>query len=150
MIDPGIVPERPSFPNIPLNVGIALFAAMVLSVLWICARAELRGAEGGVRIAARSGSRAGMIDALIAATLAVGIDCAGRIRGADCIGAHSRVERSRCWLRRCWSRFLVDPRRHAEPLAADVPLRGDSTAAASQSRSAIRARIFASWSRRWD
>jgi uncharacterized protein involved in exopolysaccharide biosynthesis len=35
IIDPGIVPERPSFPNIPLNVGIALFAALVLSILGI-------------------------------------------------------------------------------------------------------------------
>ena len=35
VIDPGIVPERPSFPNIPLNVGIALFAAIVLSALGI-------------------------------------------------------------------------------------------------------------------
>ena len=35
IIDTGIVPERPSFPNIPLNVGIALFAALVLSVLGI-------------------------------------------------------------------------------------------------------------------
>src|SRR5262249_37091273 len=33
IIDPGIVPERPSFPNVPLNVGIALFAALVLSIL---------------------------------------------------------------------------------------------------------------------
>ena len=32
IIDPGIVPERPSFPNILLNVAIALFAALVLSV----------------------------------------------------------------------------------------------------------------------
>ena len=35
IIDPGIVPERPSFPNIPLNVGISLFVALVLSVLGI-------------------------------------------------------------------------------------------------------------------
>jgi len=35
IIDPGIVPERPSFPNIPLNVGIALLAALALSVLGI-------------------------------------------------------------------------------------------------------------------
>ena len=35
IIDPGIVPERPSFPNLPLNVGIALFASAVLSALGI-------------------------------------------------------------------------------------------------------------------
>jgi capsular polysaccharide biosynthesis protein len=35
IIDPGIVPERPSSPNIPLNVVIALFAALVLSVLYL-------------------------------------------------------------------------------------------------------------------
>jgi uncharacterized protein involved in exopolysaccharide biosynthesis len=35
IIDPGIVPERPSSPNIPLNVGIALLAATVLSALYI-------------------------------------------------------------------------------------------------------------------
>jgi len=35
LIDPGIVPERPSFPNIPLNALIALFAAAVLSVLYL-------------------------------------------------------------------------------------------------------------------
>jgi uncharacterized protein involved in exopolysaccharide biosynthesis len=35
IIDPGIVPERPSSPNIPLNVAIALLAAMVLSALYI-------------------------------------------------------------------------------------------------------------------
>jgi capsular polysaccharide biosynthesis protein len=35
IIDPGIVPERPSSPNIPLNVAIALFAALVLSVFYL-------------------------------------------------------------------------------------------------------------------
>jgi uncharacterized protein involved in exopolysaccharide biosynthesis len=35
IIDPGIVPERPSFPNIPLNALIALFAALVLSILYL-------------------------------------------------------------------------------------------------------------------
>jgi capsule polysaccharide export protein KpsE/RkpR len=37
IIDPGIVPERPSSPNIPLNVFAAVFAALVLSVLYILA-----------------------------------------------------------------------------------------------------------------
>jgi uncharacterized protein involved in exopolysaccharide biosynthesis len=35
ILDPGIVPERPSFPNTPLNVVIALFAALVLSMLYL-------------------------------------------------------------------------------------------------------------------
>jgi uncharacterized protein involved in exopolysaccharide biosynthesis len=35
IIDPGIVPERPSFPNIPLNVVAALFAALILSILYL-------------------------------------------------------------------------------------------------------------------
>lgn len=58
VIDPGIVPERPSFPNIPLNVGIALFAAVVLSALWIALelsysaqRAELN--RRSIRVAGR-------------------------------------------------------------------------------------------------
>jgi len=35
VIDPGIVPERPSSPNIPLNVMAALLAALVLSTLYL-------------------------------------------------------------------------------------------------------------------
>jgi capsular polysaccharide biosynthesis protein len=35
LLDPGIVPERPSFPNIPLNAVIALFATLVLSMLYL-------------------------------------------------------------------------------------------------------------------
>jgi succinoglycan biosynthesis transport protein ExoP len=35
ILDPGIVPERPSFPNVLLNVVIALFAALVLSMLYL-------------------------------------------------------------------------------------------------------------------
>jgi uncharacterized protein involved in exopolysaccharide biosynthesis len=35
ILDPGIVPERPSFPNTALNVAIALFAALVLSMLYL-------------------------------------------------------------------------------------------------------------------
>ena len=38
VIDPGIVPERPSSPNIPLNVLVALFAAAVLSFLLLTLR----------------------------------------------------------------------------------------------------------------
>jgi uncharacterized protein involved in exopolysaccharide biosynthesis len=35
IIDPGIVPERPSFPNTPLNLVIALLAALAVSVLYL-------------------------------------------------------------------------------------------------------------------
>ena len=35
IIDPGIVPERPSSPNLPLNVVAALLAAVVLSILYL-------------------------------------------------------------------------------------------------------------------
>lgn len=42
IIDPGIVPERPSSPNTALNVGAAAFAAFVLSVLFILLQASYR------------------------------------------------------------------------------------------------------------
>jgi uncharacterized protein involved in exopolysaccharide biosynthesis len=35
IIDPGIVPERPSSPNLPLNVAAALLAGLVLPVLYL-------------------------------------------------------------------------------------------------------------------
>jgi polysaccharide biosynthesis transport protein len=35
VIDPGIVPQRPSFPNIPLNVAAALFLALVSSIIYL-------------------------------------------------------------------------------------------------------------------
>jgi len=34
VIDPGIVPERPSSPNIPLNVAVALLAGLALPILF--------------------------------------------------------------------------------------------------------------------
>jgi uncharacterized protein involved in exopolysaccharide biosynthesis len=40
IIDPGIVPERPSSPNIALNLVAAAFAAFVLSVLYIVLQAS--------------------------------------------------------------------------------------------------------------
>jgi uncharacterized protein involved in exopolysaccharide biosynthesis len=42
IIDPGIVPERPSSPNTALNVGAAAFAAFVLSVLFVFLQASYR------------------------------------------------------------------------------------------------------------
>jgi uncharacterized protein involved in exopolysaccharide biosynthesis len=35
VIDPGIVPERPSSPNIPLNVAVALLAGLALPILFL-------------------------------------------------------------------------------------------------------------------
>jgi succinoglycan biosynthesis transport protein ExoP len=35
VIDPGIVPERPSTPNIPLNVIVALFVALLASMVYL-------------------------------------------------------------------------------------------------------------------
>lgn len=35
IIDPGTVPQRPSSPNIPLNVIVAVFAALVLSIAYL-------------------------------------------------------------------------------------------------------------------
>ena len=42
IIDPGIVPERPSSPNTPLNVLAVTFGAFVLSVLYIVLQASYR------------------------------------------------------------------------------------------------------------
>jgi capsule polysaccharide export protein KpsE/RkpR len=42
IIDPGIVPERPSSPNTPLNVLAVTFGALVLSVLYIVLQASYR------------------------------------------------------------------------------------------------------------
>ena len=35
IIDPGIVPERPSSPNLPLNVAAGLLAGLVLPILYL-------------------------------------------------------------------------------------------------------------------
>lgn len=35
LIDPGIVPERPSSPNLPLNILAALLLGLVLPILWL-------------------------------------------------------------------------------------------------------------------
>ena len=35
IIDPGIVPERPSSPDLPLNVAAALLAGLVLPILYL-------------------------------------------------------------------------------------------------------------------
>ena len=35
VIDPGIMPERPSSPNVPLNVAAAFLLGLVLPILWL-------------------------------------------------------------------------------------------------------------------
>ena len=34
VVDPGIVPERPSSPNIPLNIAVALLLGLILPILY--------------------------------------------------------------------------------------------------------------------
>ncbi len=58
IIDPGIVPERPSFPNVPLNVLIAVFAGGVLSALYLMAEVSYAAQRAGanrraIRVAGR-------------------------------------------------------------------------------------------------
>ncbi|HXJ37654.1 MAG TPA: hypothetical protein VNH18_00175 [Bryobacteraceae bacterium] len=43
VLDPGIVPQRPSSPNIPLNVMGSILVALVASVLWLAVRFGLGG-----------------------------------------------------------------------------------------------------------
>jgi len=38
LIDPGIVPERPSAPNLPLNVAAALLLGLALPIVWLTLR----------------------------------------------------------------------------------------------------------------
>jgi uncharacterized protein involved in exopolysaccharide biosynthesis len=42
VIDPGIVPERPSSPNIPLNIAVALLAGLALPITYYILRASYR------------------------------------------------------------------------------------------------------------
>jgi uncharacterized protein involved in exopolysaccharide biosynthesis len=37
IIDPGIIPQRPSSPNIPLNVAVALLVALIASIVYLSA-----------------------------------------------------------------------------------------------------------------
>ena len=43
IVDPGIVPQRPSSPNVPLNVIAALLIAAVFSWLYLTVVFALRG-----------------------------------------------------------------------------------------------------------
>jgi uncharacterized protein involved in exopolysaccharide biosynthesis len=55
IIDPGIVPERPSSPNLPLNVAAALLAGLVLPILYLTLEMNFQGRRAAVT---RSGFRA--------------------------------------------------------------------------------------------
>ena len=55
VIDPGIVPERPSSPNLPLNLAAALLAGLVLPILYLTLEMNFQGRRA---TAARSGFRA--------------------------------------------------------------------------------------------
>jgi uncharacterized protein involved in exopolysaccharide biosynthesis len=35
IIDPGFAPERPSWPNLPVNVAAAIFIALLAAVIWV-------------------------------------------------------------------------------------------------------------------
>jgi uncharacterized protein involved in exopolysaccharide biosynthesis len=59
VIDPGIVPERPSSPNIPLNIVVALLAGLALPILYFTLRANFQERRDswereGVRTTVRS------------------------------------------------------------------------------------------------
>jgi uncharacterized protein involved in exopolysaccharide biosynthesis len=59
VVDPGIVPERPSSPDIPLNIAAALFAGLALPVLYLTLRMNFEArrayvARGGFRAVART------------------------------------------------------------------------------------------------
>jgi uncharacterized protein involved in exopolysaccharide biosynthesis len=59
IIDPGIVPERPSSPNLPLNLAVALLAGLVLPILYLTLEMSFQGrramlARGGFRAVAKA------------------------------------------------------------------------------------------------
>jgi uncharacterized protein involved in exopolysaccharide biosynthesis len=61
VVDPGIVPQRPSFPNIPLTLGAALVLSLMAALGWLTlqygiARQKGRFEKRELRVA-RSGSR---------------------------------------------------------------------------------------------
>jgi len=57
VIDPGIVPQRPSSPNIPLNVFAAFFAALVASLAYLSVVFGYRNAKAEDFAAYRSAGR---------------------------------------------------------------------------------------------
>jgi uncharacterized protein involved in exopolysaccharide biosynthesis len=58
VIDPGIVPQRPSAPNVPLNVAAALFLALVASMVYLSLRFGFRRRGIGFEAEVSRGRRA--------------------------------------------------------------------------------------------
>ncbi len=61
VVDPGIVPQRPSFPNVPLTLGAALLLSLMAALAWLTlqyglARQRGRFEKRELRVA-RSASR---------------------------------------------------------------------------------------------
>lgn len=56
IIDPGVIPERPSFPNIPLNLSVALLLGLVLPLVYLALELSYQQQ--------RAGSRRGVLQAL--------------------------------------------------------------------------------------
>jgi len=49
VVDPGVVPERPSSPNLPLNIGAALLLGLVLPLLYLILEMNFREQRVGER-----------------------------------------------------------------------------------------------------
>lgn len=58
VMDPGIVPQRPSSPNVPLIVTVALFAALVASIVYLSFAFVFRRRSVGFEPAVTRGMRA--------------------------------------------------------------------------------------------
>jgi uncharacterized protein involved in exopolysaccharide biosynthesis len=58
VLDPGIVPQRPSSPNVPLNVAAALLLALVASIIYLSSAFVVRRRAVGFEPAVTRGMRA--------------------------------------------------------------------------------------------
>jgi len=58
VIDPGIVPQRPSSPNVPLNTGVAMFLALIASLVYLSFAFVYRRRSVGYEPAVSRGMRA--------------------------------------------------------------------------------------------
>ncbi len=58
VMDPGIVPQRPSSPNVPLNVAAALFLALAASIVYLSIAFAVRRRAIGFEPAVTRGMRA--------------------------------------------------------------------------------------------
>ena len=57
VMDPGIVPQRPTSPNIPLNVGAAFLVALVASIVYLSFAFSFRRRSVGFEPAVSRGMR---------------------------------------------------------------------------------------------